>query len=52
MILSDVVNDLWDVQQVFETIAGYCRPESRIILNSHSRLWEVPRRVRRRCADW
>lgn len=49
VILSDVVNDLWDVQQVLETIARYCRPESRVILNSHSRLWEVPRRAAEMC---
>lgn len=49
IVLSDVVNDLWDVQQVFETISGYCHSGSRIILNSHSRLWEVPRRVGELC---
>jgi ubiquinone/menaquinone biosynthesis C-methylase UbiE len=40
IILSDLVNDIWDVQQVFECINKVCRPETRIVLNTYSRLWE------------
>ncbi|MEW6530019.1 MAG: glycosyltransferase [Thermodesulfobacteriota bacterium] len=40
IILSDVVNDLWDVQQVFERIKAWCSPRTRIILNSYSRVWQ------------
>jgi len=40
IILSDVVNDLWDVQQVFEKIKTWCAPHTRIILNSYSRVWQ------------
>ncbi len=42
IILSDAVNDLWDVQRVFEQLHPLCTPRTRIILNSYSRLWELP----------
>src|SRR6266542_4306981 len=37
IILSDLVNDLWDVQRVFEQIKSLCMPHTRIILNFYSR---------------
>lgn len=40
IILSDLVNDLWDVQTVFKNISELTTPRSRIIINSYSRLWE------------
>jgi hypothetical protein len=42
IILSDLVNDLWDVQTVLEEIARLTTPRTRLILNSYSRLWELP----------
>ncbi|MGZ9234387.1 MAG: glycosyltransferase, partial [Anaerolineales bacterium] len=42
IILSDLVNDLWDVQGVFEQLKALCIPHTRIILNSYSRLWQIP----------
>jgi len=45
VICSDVVNELWDVQAVFERAAEFCHAGSRIIVNSYSRLWEIPRRL-------
>ncbi|MCP4107719.1 MAG: glycosyltransferase [Desulfobacteraceae bacterium] len=43
IILSDLVNDLWDVQTVFNQISKkLATPESRIIINTYSRLWEIP----------
>lgn len=42
IILSDLVNELWDVQQVLEQLKPLCRPRTRIILNFYSRLWELP----------
>lgn len=42
VILSDLINDLWDVQTVFEQIHRICRPHTRLILNAYSHLWEVP----------
>lgn len=42
IILSDLVNDLWDVQAVLKEIAHLSTPRTRIIINTYSRLWEVP----------
>jgi SAM-dependent methyltransferase len=42
VILSDLANDLWDVQGVLEGIRPYCHPGTRVILNTHSRAWEYP----------
>ena len=42
IILSDLVNDLWDVQRVFEGIRNISTPRTRIIINTYSRLWELP----------
>ena len=42
IILSDLVNDLWDVQRVFEQIKPLCTERTRIILNFYSRLWQTP----------
>jgi SAM-dependent methyltransferase len=40
IILSDLVNDLWDVQEVLEQIAQLSTPRTRLVLNFYSRLWE------------
>jgi len=42
IIVSDLVNDLWDVEAVFERIAGLSGPQTRIVINTYSRLWELP----------
>jgi ubiquinone/menaquinone biosynthesis C-methylase UbiE len=42
VILSDLVNDLWDVQAVFQEIHRVVTPRSRIVINTYSRLWEAP----------
>jgi SAM-dependent methyltransferase len=41
IILSDLVNDLWDVQTVLEQVARLTTPRTRIVLNVYSRLWEL-----------
>lgn len=38
IILSDLVNDLWDVQTALEKLRPLCTSSTRIILNLHSRL--------------
>jgi SAM-dependent methyltransferase len=47
IILSDLVNDLWDVQRVFEQLKRLCTPHTRLILNFYSRLWQIPLSVAR-----
>jgi SAM-dependent methyltransferase len=42
VILSDVVNEFWDVQAVFQKILSLTTPRSRIIINFYNRLWELP----------
>ena len=45
IILSDLVDDLWDVQTAFQRLRKLCAPHTRLILNSYSRLWEMPLRL-------
>lgn len=42
IILSDLLNDLWDVQTVFKEVRRLSHPRTRIIINIYSRLWELP----------
>lgn len=42
IVLSEIINDLWDVQEMFESIHKLLKPDGRIILNFYSRLWEFP----------
>jgi SAM-dependent methyltransferase len=42
VILSDLVNDLWDVQAAIEQVASVCTPATRVIVNFYSRLWTLP----------
>lgn len=48
IILSDLINDAWNVQTVFEHFRKQCHPRTRILLNFYSRLWEFPLRVAER----
>jgi len=45
IILSDLVNDIWDVQRMLELVAQHSLPSTRVVLNSYSRLWEFPRKL-------
>lgn len=42
IILSDLLNDVWDVQSVLEQVMQFADSRTRIIINSYSRLWELP----------
>ena len=42
IILSDLVNELWDAQRVFERLVPLCTARTRLIVNTYSRLWELP----------
>ncbi len=48
IILSDLVNDLWDVQQVLGKLVSCCHPGTRLILNFHNNLWNLPLSLARR----
>ncbi len=45
IILSDLVNDVWDVQDVFNQLQKFTTPKTRIILNYYSRIWEIPLKI-------
>jgi len=45
VILSDLLNDVFDVQQVLTQVHRVCLPSTRIVLNVFSRLWEAPLRT-------
>lgn len=42
IILSDLVNDLYDVQQVMEGLRKLSHPGTRIVINVYSRIWQLP----------
>lgn len=39
VILSDLINDLWDIQALLNQVRGYCHPGTRVLINFYSRLW-------------
>jgi len=42
IILSDLVNDLWDLQRVLECVHRHSHAGTRIILNFFNNLWRIP----------
>ena len=42
IIASDLVNELWDIQAVFEQFSHLATQRTRIIFNFYSRGWELP----------
>jgi ubiquinone/menaquinone biosynthesis C-methylase UbiE len=42
IILSDLINELWDVQHVFARLSRLCHRGTRLILNTYSRMWDWP----------
>jgi SAM-dependent methyltransferase len=39
IILSDLVNDLYDIQKAFENIRPVCNDNTKLIINFYSRVW-------------
>ena len=48
IILSDLVNDLWDVQRVFEKLRNTSHAGTRLIVNFYNNLWRMPLSVVKR----
>ncbi len=42
IILSDLVNDLYDVQMTLEAVKKLSHPGTRLIINVYSRMWQLP----------
>jgi SAM-dependent methyltransferase len=45
IILSDLVNDLWDVQDLFKRLREVSDTKTRIIINTYSLVWGLPLRL-------
>jgi hypothetical protein len=42
VILSDLANDLWDLQAVLQNVFQHCHSGTRLILNFYNNLWRLP----------
>ena len=42
VIVSDLANDVWDVQTLLANVANVCHPGTRVVLNLFNRLWQLP----------
>jgi SAM-dependent methyltransferase len=42
IVVSDLVNDVWDVQSVVMQLRAYCTAHTRVIFNFYSHLWNIP----------
>jgi SAM-dependent methyltransferase len=45
VILSDLVHELWDLQDILERLKPAMTTRTRVVLNFYSRLWELPLRL-------
>jgi SAM-dependent methyltransferase len=48
IILSDFLNDIWDVQRVLMVLHPLCTKRTRIVINIYSHLWELPLKIVRK----
>lgn len=48
IVLSDLLNDVWDVQAVLECARAMCGAHTRLVVNSYNRLWQGPLALARR----
>lgn len=42
IILSDLLNDVWDVQALLAEVRRLSSPTTRVLVNIYSRLWQIP----------
>lgn len=42
IILSDLINDTWDVQLLFNELQRLCHPRTRVVLNFFNEVWRAP----------
>ena len=48
ILLSDLVNDAWDLQTILQRLRPYSGPQTRVVFNFYSRLWAPVLHVARR----
>lgn len=49
IILSDLVNDVWDVQRIFQNIKHLCHPGTRVVINFFNEVWRPILAFARNC---
>lgn len=42
VVISELVNDAWDVLGLLESVRSVCTPSTRVVLNFFNRLWQMP----------
>jgi len=42
IILSDLVNDIWDAQELFENLLAVTHSGTRLVINFYNNLWRLP----------
>ena len=47
IIISELVNDAWDIQAILENLKQHCTPQTRVIFNFYSHLWSLPLKLAR-----
>jgi hypothetical protein len=45
IVVSELVNDLWDVQAMLVQLQPYCVRHTRLIFNFYSHMWNIPLRI-------
>ena len=45
VVISDSVNDFWDVQSALENVLKVIKNDGRLVLNFYNRLWELPLKI-------
>jgi len=45
IVVSELVNDLWDVQAMLAGLQSSCASHTRLIFNFYSHLWNIPLRI-------
>ena len=48
IVVSELVNDLWDVQAMLNQLSPYCASHTRLTFNFYSHLWNIPLRLAQR----
>ena len=48
IILSDLINDLWDVQAVFSAMTLFSHAGTRVVINFFNNMWRIPLGLARR----
>jgi len=45
IIMSDIINELWDVQKALDACLCHAHSRTRLVINFYSHLWEIPLRL-------